>query len=139
MTTGHSDVGAVRCGAVRCGRAGHRVLVNGAAGGVGTFAVQIATSLGAEVTGVCSTRNVELVASIGATHVVDYATDDFTDRAAHYDVILDNVGNRTLGRLRRAVTPTGTLVVNGGGSPGKVVGAVGSVLRAPWSTVSSGS
>ena len=119
---GIRDVGAVR--------AGHRVLVNGAAGGVGTFAVQIATSLGAEVTGVCSTRNVELVRSIGATHVVDYATEDFTDRAAHYDVILDNVGNRPLSRLRRAVTPTGTLVVNGGGSPGKVVGPVGSVLRA---------
>ncbi|HEV8562320.1 MAG TPA: NAD(P)-dependent alcohol dehydrogenase [Actinophytocola sp.] len=110
--------------------AGHRVLVNGAAGGVGTYAVQIATALGAEVTGVCSTRNVELVRSIGAAHVIDYTTEDFTDGRAHYDVILDNVGNRPLNRLRRALTPTGTLVLNGGGSPGRMVGAVGSFLRA---------
>ncbi len=119
---GIRDVGAVR--------AGHRVLVNGAAGGVGTYAVQIATALGAEVTGVCSTRNVELVRSIGAAHVVDYTTEDFTDGRAHYDVILDNVCNRPLRRLRRALTPTGTLVLNGGGSPGHVLGPVGSILRA---------
>jgi len=119
---GIRDVGQVR--------AGHRVLVNGAAGGVGTYAVQIATALGAEVTGVCSTRNIELVRSIGAAHVVDYTTEDFTDGRARYDVILDNVGNRPLRRLRRALTPTGTLVLNGGGSPGRVVGAVGSLLRA---------
>jgi NADPH:quinone reductase-like Zn-dependent oxidoreductase len=123
------DVGAVR--------AGHRVLVNGAAGGVGTYAVQIAAALGAEVTGVCSTRNVELVRSIGAAHVVDYTTEDFTDGRAHYDVILDNVCNRPLSRLRRALTPTGALVLNGGGSPGRVVGAVGSLLERSWSTVSS--
>ena len=114
---GIRDVGAVR--------AGHRVLVNGAAGGVGTYAVQIAAALGAEVTGVCSTRNVELVRSIGAAHVVDYTTEDFTDGRARYDVILDNVGNRPLSRLRRALTPTGTLVLNGGGSPGHVFGPVG--------------
>jgi NADPH:quinone reductase-like Zn-dependent oxidoreductase len=119
---GIRDVGAVQ--------PGHRVLVNGAAGGVGTYAVQIATALGAEVTGVCSTRNVELVRSIGATHVVDYTTEDFTDGRAHYDVILDNVGNRPLSQLRRALTPTGTLVLNGGGSPGRVLGPVGSILRA---------
>jgi NADPH:quinone reductase-like Zn-dependent oxidoreductase len=119
---GIRDVGAVR--------AGHRVLVNGAAGGVGTYAVQIAAALGAEVTGVCSTRNIELVRSIGATHVVDYAMEDFTDTGAHYDVILDNVGNRPLSRLRQALTPTGTLVLNAGGSPGRVVGAVGSIVRA---------
>jgi NADPH:quinone reductase-like Zn-dependent oxidoreductase len=119
---GIRDVGGVR--------AGHRVLVNGAAGGVGTFAVQIAVALGAEVTGVCSTRNVELVRSLGAAHVVDYTTDDFTDGRAHYDVILDNVGNRPLSRLRRALTPEGILVLNAGGSPGRVVGAVGSMLRA---------
>jgi NADPH:quinone reductase-like Zn-dependent oxidoreductase len=116
------DVGAVR--------AGHRVLVNGAAGGVGTYAVQIAAALGAEVTGVCSTRNIELVRSIGAAHVVDYTTEDFTDGRTHYDVILDNVCNRPLSQLRRALTPTGTLVLNGGGPPGRVVGAVGSILRA---------
>jgi NADPH:quinone reductase-like Zn-dependent oxidoreductase len=119
---GIRDVGAVR--------AGHRVLVNGAAGGVGTFAVQIAAALGAEVTGVCSTGNVELVRSIGAAHAVDYTREDFTDERARYDVILDNVGNRPLRRLRRALTPTGTLVLNGGGSPGRVVGAVGSIARA---------
>src|SRR6266550_2456302 len=119
---GIRDVGQVR--------AGHRVLVNGAAGGVGTYAVQIATALGAEVTGVCSTGNIELVRSIGAAHVVDYTTEDFTDGRAHYDVILDNVGNRPLSRLRRALTPTGTLVLNAGGSPGSAVGAVGSILRA---------
>jgi NADPH:quinone reductase-like Zn-dependent oxidoreductase len=119
---GIRDVGAVQ--------AGHRVLVNGAAGGVGTYAVQIATALGAEVTGVCSTRNVELVRSIGAAHVVDYTREDFTDGRARYDVILDNVGNRPLRQLRRALTPTGTLVLNGGGSPGHVLGPVGSILRA---------
>jgi NADPH:quinone reductase-like Zn-dependent oxidoreductase len=118
---GIRDVGGVR--------AGHRVLVNGAAGGVGTYAVQIAVALGAEVTGVCSSRNVELVRSIGAAHVVDYTTEDFTDGRTRYDLILDNVCNRPLARLRRALTPTGTLVLNGGGSPGRVVGAVGSILR----------
>jgi NADPH:quinone reductase-like Zn-dependent oxidoreductase len=108
---------------------GQRVLVNGAAGGVGTFAVQIAAALGAEVTGVCSSRNVELVRSLGAAHVVDYTREDFTDGRVHYDVVLDNVGNRPLRRLRRALTPTGTLVANGGGSPGRVFGAVGAMLR----------
>ena len=119
---GIRDVGAVR--------AGHRVLVNGAAGGVGTYAVQIAAALGAEVTGVCSTRNAGLVRSIGAAHVIDYTTQDFTDGRAHYDVILDNVGNRPLSRLRRALAPAGTLVLNGGGSPGHVPGPVAGILRA---------
>ena len=119
---GIRDVGEVR--------AGHRVLVNGAAGGVGTYAVQIAAVLGAEVTGVCSTGNVDLVRSIGAEHVVDYTGEDFTDKQARYDVIIDNVGNQPLSRLRRALTSTGILVLNAGGSPGRVVGAVGSILRA---------
>ena len=119
---GIRDVGAVK--------AGQQVLVNGAGGGVGTYAVQIATALGAEVTGVCSTRNGKLVRSIGAAHVIDYTTEDFTDGRARYDVILDNVGNRPLRRLRRALTPTGILVLNGGGSPGHVLGPVGSILRA---------
>ncbi|MDF2740049.1 MAG: hypothetical protein K0S88_1416 [Actinomycetia bacterium] len=110
-------------------QAGQRVLVNGAAGGVGSFAVQIAAALGAEVTGVCSPRNVELVRSLGAAHVVDYTREDFTDGRGHYDLILDNVGNQPLRRLRRALTPTGTLVANGGGSPGRVFGAVGAMLR----------
>jgi NADPH:quinone reductase-like Zn-dependent oxidoreductase len=111
-------------------KAGQRVLVNGAGGGVGTYAVQIAAALGAEVTGVCSTRNVELVRSIGAAHVVDYTTEDFTDGPARYDVILDNVSSLPLSRLRRALTPRGTLVLNGGGSPGHVFGPVAGILRA---------
>jgi NADPH:quinone reductase-like Zn-dependent oxidoreductase len=115
------DVGAVR--------AGHRVLINGAAGGVGSFAVQIAAALGAEVTGVCSTGNVELVESLGAGHVIDYTLEDFTDGPTRYDVIQDNVGNQPLRRLRRALTPTGTLVSNGGGSPGHVFGPILGMLR----------
>ncbi|MCW2701868.1 MAG: Alcohol dehydrogenase zinc-binding domain protein, partial [Blastococcus sp.] len=100
------------------------------AGGVGSFAVQIAAALGAEVTGVCSTGNVELVRSIGAAHVIDYTRDDFTDGRTPYDVILDNVGNHPLRRLRRALTPTGTLVSNAGGSPGGgLLGPIGGILR----------
>ena len=111
-------------------RSGQRVLVNGAAGGVGTFAVQIAAAPGAEVTGVCSARNVDLVRSIGAARVIDYTSEDFVDGPMRYDVILDNVGNRTIRDLRRAVTPRGRVIVNGGGSPGHLIGAVGSVLGA---------
>jgi NADPH:quinone reductase-like Zn-dependent oxidoreductase len=111
-------------------QSGQRVLVNGAAGGVGTIAVQLAAALGAEVTGVCSAGNVDLVRSIGATRVIDYAADDFADGTVRYDLILDNVGNRSIRDLRRAVSPSGILLVNGGGSPGHVIGAVGGVLRA---------
>ena len=110
--------------------AGQRVLVNGAGGGVGTYAVQIAAALGAEVTGVCSTRNIELVRSIGAAHVVDYTTEDFTDGRTQYDVILNNVSSLPLTRLRGALTPKGTLVLNGGGSPGHVFGPVAGIVRA---------
>ena len=110
-------------------RSGHRVLVNGAGGGVGTFAVQIAAALGAEVTGVCSSRNVDLVRSLGAAHVIDYKTEDFTAGRVRYDVILDNVGNRPLRRLRQALAPTGTLVYNAGGSPGHLIGAVGAGVQ----------
>ncbi len=119
---GIRDVGEVK--------AGQRVLVNGAGGGVGTYAVQIAAALGAEVTGVCSARNVELVRSIGAAHVVDYTTEDFTDGRTQYDVILDNVSSLPLTRLRGALAPKGTLVLNGGGSPGHVFGPVAGILRA---------
>jgi len=119
---GIRDVGAVT--------AGQRVLVNGAGGGVGTYAVQIAAALDAEVTGVCSTRNTELVRSIGAAHVIDYTKEDFTAGRTQYDVILDNVSSLPLTRLRKALTPKGTLVLNGGGSPGHVLGPVGGILRA---------
>ena len=88
-------------------RAGLRVLVNGAGGGVGTYAVQIAAALGAEVTGVCSTRNAELVRSIGAAHVIDYTTGDFTGGRTRYDVILDNVSSLPLSRLRGTLTRRG--------------------------------
>jgi NADPH:quinone reductase-like Zn-dependent oxidoreductase len=115
------DVGEVQ--------AGQRVLVNGAAGGVGSFAVQIATALGAHVTGVCSSRNVELVRSLGAAHVIDYTREDFTDGPVKYDVVHDNVGNRPLRRLLRALTPTGILVTNAGGSPGHVFGPIAGILR----------
>jgi NADPH:quinone reductase-like Zn-dependent oxidoreductase len=111
-------------------RGGHRVLVNGAAGGVGTYAVQIAAALGAEVTGVCGTHSGELVRSLGADRVIDYTSDDFTREQARYDVILDNVGNRPLRRLRRALAPRGILVLNGGGSPGHVIAPMGAMLRA---------
>jgi NADPH:quinone reductase-like Zn-dependent oxidoreductase len=93
---------------------GQRVLVNGAAGGVGTFAVQIAKALGAHVTGVCSTPNVELVRSIGADEVVDYTTTDFTKRNARYDVAVDCIGNRSANAVRRVLTKEGTLVTVGG-------------------------
>jgi NADPH:quinone reductase-like Zn-dependent oxidoreductase len=93
---------------------GQRLLVNGASGGVGSFAVQIGRILGAEVTGVCSTANVELVRSLGASHVVDYTHEDFTAGEDRYDLILDNIENRPLSAVRRALTPGGTLVLNSG-------------------------
>jgi NADPH:quinone reductase-like Zn-dependent oxidoreductase len=94
---------------------GQKVLINGASGGVGTFAVQIAKLYGAEVTGVCSTGNVGMVRSIGADQVVDYTQEDFTRGGRRYDFILDNVGNHSLSDTRRALTPSGTLLSNGGG------------------------
>jgi len=96
-------------------RPGQRVLINGASGGVGTFAVQIAKSLGAEVTGVCSARNADLVRSTGADHIIDYASEDFTRSRQRFDVVFDLVGNRSLTDCRRALMPEGTLLLSGGG------------------------
>jgi NADPH:quinone reductase-like Zn-dependent oxidoreductase len=112
-------------------RAGQSVLVNGASGGVGTFAVQIAKAYGAEVTGVCSARNVELVGSLGADQIVDYTREDFARAGRRYDVVLDLVGNRSLGDLRRATAPAGTVVLSGGGvyEGGNVLGPVRLTLR----------
>ena len=111
-------------------RAGQKVLINGASGGIGTFAVQIAKALGAEVTGVCSTRNVDLVRSIGADHVIDYTWEDFTQKDQRYDFILDNVANHSLSDLRRALTPTGTLVPNSGGFDNHWFASGGRVISA---------
>jgi len=97
---------------------GQRVLINGASGGVGTFAVQIAKSMGADVTGVCSTRNVDMVRSLGADHVIDYTKEDFIKSAQRYDVMYDTVGNRSLLECRRVLTPKGKAVMIGGGGPG---------------------
>jgi NADPH:quinone reductase-like Zn-dependent oxidoreductase len=101
---------------------GQRVLINGASGGVGTFAVQIAKSFGADVTGVCSTRNVDLVRSIGAGQVIDYTKEDFTKTERRYDVMLDLVGNRSLSDCRRALAPRGTYVLIGVSDLGRWLG-----------------
>lgn len=114
---------------------GQTVLVNGASGGVGTFAVQVAKALGGEVTGVCGAGNVEMVRSIGADHVVDYAKEDFADEENRYDVILDNVGNRAVSELRRALAPKGTLLPNSNKGGHRWVGAY--VRRALHSIVLS--
>jgi NADPH:quinone reductase-like Zn-dependent oxidoreductase len=107
--------------------AGQKVLINGASGGVGTFAVQIAKSFGADVTGVCSTRNLDLVRSLGADHVVDYTKEDFTKGDERYDVILDNVGTQPLSGFRHALQPKGICVMIGGGGPndGGLIGPMG--------------
>jgi NADPH:quinone reductase-like Zn-dependent oxidoreductase len=110
---------------------GQHVLINGASGGVGTFAVQIAKAFGAVLTGVCSTRNVDLIRSIGADHVIDYTREDFTRTGRRYDAVLDLVGNRSLSELRRALTPTGTLILSGGGvsNGGSLIGPLALIIR----------
>jgi NADPH:quinone reductase-like Zn-dependent oxidoreductase len=111
-------------------RSGQQVLVAGASGGVGTYAVQIAKSLGAEVTGVCSTRNVDLVRSLGADHVIDYTQQDYTQGPPAYDVIFDNVGTRSLTQTRRPLKPGGILIPNGAGAPSGWFGGLGRPLQA---------
>jgi NADPH:quinone reductase-like Zn-dependent oxidoreductase len=109
---------------------GQKVLINGAAGGVGTFAVQIAKSFGADVTGVCSTRNVEMVRSIGANQVVDYTHEDFTQSGRRYDIILDAVGNHSLSACRRVLNPNGILVMAGGTAGRWMIGPLTRGVRA---------
>lgn len=115
---------------------GHEVLINGASGGVGTFAVQMARSFGADVTGVCSTRNVGLVHSLGADRVIDYTREDFTRDGRRYDLILDNVGNRSFSELTSALKPDGILVTVGGPKRdpwlGPLARTVGASMRAPF-------
>jgi NADPH:quinone reductase-like Zn-dependent oxidoreductase len=103
-------------------RAGQKVLINGASGGVGTYAVQIAKSMGAEVTGVCSTRNLELVRSLGADHVIDYTREDFTQRPERYDAIIDNVSTHSVLAYKRALQPKGIYVMIGSTTPGEWFG-----------------
>jgi NADPH:quinone reductase-like Zn-dependent oxidoreductase len=117
-----TDVGRVETG--------QRVLIIGASGGVGSYAVQLAKALGAEVTGVSSTTKLDLVRSLGADHLIDYTREDFADGAERYDLILDIAGNATLSRLRRALTPTGTAVIVGGEQGGRLTGGLDRQFRA---------
>lgn len=112
-------------------RPGQTVLIIGAAGGVGSFAVQLAKAFGAHVTGVCSTTKADLVRSLGADQVVDYTREDFADGARRYDLIIDTAGNRSLSHLRRALAPLGTLVIVGGEGGGPWIGLLSRMIRTP--------
>jgi NADPH:quinone reductase-like Zn-dependent oxidoreductase len=126
-TSASTALQALRKGHVQPGQ---KVLIIGASGGVGTFAVQLAKAFGAEVTGVCSTTKVDLVRSIGADHVIDYRNEDFAEGKQRYDLILDIGGNSSLSHLRRALTSKGTLVITGGEGGGRWLGGVDRQLRA---------
>jgi NADPH:quinone reductase-like Zn-dependent oxidoreductase len=110
---------------------GQRILINGAAGGVGTFAVQIAKSYGAEITGVCSTKNLEMVRDIGADHAIDYTREDFTKGAQRYDLILDTIGNHSILSCRRVLTPKGALIIVGAQGGPWMLGALARGFTAP--------
>ena len=110
-------------------------MINGASGGVGTFAVQIAKSFGAEVTGVCSTRNVDMVRSIGADHVVDYTREDFTTSGRRYDLMIDIAGSRSFSECRRILAPEATLVIVGGPKTNRLLGPLSHVLKTSLASV----
>jgi len=110
-------------------RSGHKVLINGASGGVGTFAVQIAKAFGAEVTAVCSTRNVDLARSIGADHVIDYTREDFTRSDRRYDLMFDNAGSRSWSECRRVLEPRATVVLVGGPKTNRLIGPLGHIVK----------
>ena len=119
-------------------QSGQKVLINGASGGVGSFAVQIAKAYGAEVTGVCSTNNVDMVRALGADHVVDYKQEDFTQNGQQYDLILDNVGNHSLSGFKRVLAPQGKVLPNAGGhGKGRWFGDMGNIIKVAISSLFS--
>ena len=119
-------------------QAGQHVLVNGASGGVGTFAVQIAKALGAEVTGVCSTRNVDTIRSIGADHVIDYTSEDFTQSDRRYDLVLDVAGSRSWSELKRVLEPQATVVLVGAPKGNRVLGPLSHIVKVRVAALGSG-
>jgi NADPH:quinone reductase-like Zn-dependent oxidoreductase len=115
-------------------KTGHAILINGASGGVGSYAVQIAKSMGADTTAVCSTRNIDLMRTLGADHVIDYTREDFTETPARYDFIFDAIGNQPVSRLLRILKPDGVLLNIGVRPGGKVLGPIPRLLRLLWAS-----